>query len=78
MRSVPEDEDSLGFEGVLSLDDMLNGVFAVVVDLSPHVIDEEGLSEVIFIVSEGHGLEVEGHQGAALNISNHVLASGGV
>lgn len=75
---MPEDEDSLGLESVFSLDDVLDGELAVVVDFSPHVVDEEGLGEVIFIVSEGHGLEVEGHQSTALNVSNHILASGRV
>ena len=48
---------------------MLNGVLTVVSDLSPHIVDEEGLSEVVFIVGEGHGLEVKGHHGAGLNIA---------
>ena len=67
--SVPEDEDSLGLEDILCLNQVLNGVLAVVGDLGPQVVDEEGLGEVVFIVGEGHGLEVEGHQGAGLNIA---------
>lgn len=75
---MPENEDSLALEGVLSLDDVLYAELAVVVDLSPHVVDQEGLSEVVFIVGEGHGLEVQGHGGATLNVADHVLAHGGV
>jgi hypothetical protein len=77
-RSVPENEDSLGLEGILSLDEMLNGVLAIVSHLSPEVVHEEGLREVVFIVGERHGLEVEGHHSAGLNIAELIAASRGV
>ena len=67
--SVPEDEDSLGLEDIFCLNQVLNGVLAVVGDFGPQVVDEEGLGEVVFIVGEGHGFEVEGHEGAGLNIA---------
>ena len=55
---MPENEDSLGLECVLSLDEMLNSVLSVVCHLSPEVVNEEWLSEVVFIVGERHSLEV--------------------
>lgn len=75
---MPKNEDSLGLESVLGLDQVLNEVLSVVGNLRPHIIDEEGLSEVVFIVGEWHGLEVHGHQGSALDIADLVLAGGGV
>ena len=75
---MPEDEDSLGLEDIFCLNQVLNGVLTVVSDLSPQVVDEEGLGEVVFIVGERHGLEVEGHQGAGLNIAKLEAPGGGV
>jgi len=49
-----------------------------VVYLSPQVIDHERLCEVVLIIGEGHCLEVESHHGAALNVSELVLAGGRV
>ena len=72
---MPENEDSLGLECVLSLDEMLNSVLSVVCHLSPEIVDEEGLSEVVFIVGERHCLEVEGHHCAGLNITELVASS---
>ena len=48
--SVPENEDSLGLEGILSLDNVFNVIFTIVVNFSPHVVYHEWLSEVVFIV----------------------------
>jgi hypothetical protein len=73
--SVPEDEDGLGPEGIFSLDDVLGEVLSLVGDLSPHVVDEEWLREIVFVVGVGHRLEVEGHGGAALDITDLVAAS---
>mmetsp|Transcript_18193 Transcript_18193/g.21422 ORF Transcript_18193/g.21422 Transcript_18193/m.21422 type:complete len:315 (-) Transcript_18193:21-965(-) len=73
--SVPEDEDSLAAEGVFGLDDALGEVLAVVADLGPHVVDEEGLREVEFIVRVRHRLEVQGHGRAALDIADLEAAS---
>ena len=77
-RSVPENEDSLGLECVLSLDEMLNSVLSVVCHLSPEVVHEERLGEVVFIVGERHCLEVESHHSAGLNITELVASSRGV
>ena len=63
---MPDHEDSLGLEGVLSSDEMFSEVFSIVAHFSPHVIDHEGLSEVVLVVGEGHGLEVKGHGGSTL------------
>jgi len=75
---VPENEDSLGLECVLRLDEMLNVVLSVVGHLSPEVVHEEGLREVVFIVRERHGLEVQGHHSARLNITELVATGRGV
>ena len=75
---MPENEDSLGLECVLRLDEMLNSVLSVVGHLSPEVVHQEGLCEVVFIVRERHGLEVEGHHSAGLNIAELVATSRGV
>ena len=56
--SVPYDEYSLGLERFLCLDEMFDPEFAVMRDFSPHVIYHEWFREVVFIVSEGHCLEV--------------------
>jgi hypothetical protein len=76
--SVPQNEDSLGLESVLGLDNVFNEVLSVMGNLCPHVIDEEGLGEVVFIVREGHGLEVKGHHSTALYIAKLVAAGCGV
>ena len=68
--SVPKNEDPLASKGVLGLDDLLSEVFAVVADLGPHVVDEERLSEVEFVVRVRHGLEVQSHGSTALDITN--------
>jgi len=69
---VPEDEDSLCLQGVFSLDDVLREVLSFVRNLSPHIVDEERLREVVFVVGVRHRLEVQGHGGAALDITNLV------
>ena len=54
---------------------MLNGILSVVSNFSPHIVDEERLGEIVFIVGEGHGLKVKGHHGTALNIAKLVATS---
>ena len=76
--SVPEHEDPLGFESVLSLHNVLSEVLTVVRDLSPHVVYEEGLGEEIFVVGVGHCLEVKGHGSTALDITDLEAAGGRV
>lgn len=75
---MPEDEDTLGLEGILGLDHVLSEVLAVVANLSPHVVDQEGLGEVVFVVRVRHGLEVQSHSCTALNITDLVAARGRV
>lgn len=55
---MPEDKDFLGLEGLLRLDEVLGEVFAVMGDLSPHIVDKEWLTEVVFVVRVRHSLEV--------------------
>ena len=76
--SVPENKDLLALQSLLSLMDMLSEILAVVRDLGPHVVDEEGLGEVIFVIRVWHRLEVEGHRSTALNVSNLEPACRGV
>ena len=75
---MPGDKDSLRFEDVFCLDQVLREVFSVVADFSPHVVDEEWLAEVEFVVGVGHGLEVERHHRARLHISEFVATHGRV
>jgi len=75
---VPQNENSLAPEGVLSLDDVLGKVLAIVADFSPHVVDEEWLREVEFVVRVRHGLEVQRHGGTTLDIADLVAACGSV
>lgn len=75
---MPDDEDSLGLKGFLGSDEVFGEVFSVLADFGPHVVDEEGLGEVVLVVGEGHGLEVESHGGSALEISEFVHTGGGV
>jgi len=77
-RSVPDDEDSLGLKDILSSSEVFGEVFSVVADFSPHVVDHEGFGEVVLVVRERHGLEVESHGGSALEITELVSAGGSV
>lgn len=76
--SVPEDEDTLALEGLLGLDHVFSEVLSIVADLGPHVVDEEWLSEVVFVVGVGHRLEVKSHGCTALNITDLEATSGRV
>lgn len=57
---------------------MLDKEFSVVTDLGPHVIDQEGFCEVVLIIWEGHGFEMESHCSSTFDIAKLVLASWGV
>ena len=57
---------------------MFNKELSIVSDFGPHIISEVRLGEVVFIVCEGHGLEVQGHHCTRFNIAKLVAASGGV
>ena len=74
--SVPGDKDSLGFEDVFGLDQVFREVFSIVANFGPHIVDKEWLAEVEFVVRVGHGLEVEGHHRARLNIAEFVATDG--
>ena len=76
--SVPENEDFFALEDVFVVDDLFSEDISVVRDLSPHVIDKEWLSEIVFVVWVWHSLKVKSHHGSWLNISDLVAASGGV
>jgi len=76
--SVPDNKNTLSLEGILCLHDLLGKVLSVVGNLSPHVINQEGLREVVFVVGEGHSLEVEGHHGAGFDIAELEATSRGV
>ena len=71
---MPGDENPLGFEDVLSLEQMLDRVVPFMRDFGPHIVHHERLSEVVFIVREGHRLEVESHKSSAFDVSNLVIA----
>ena len=73
--SVPDDKDFLALERVLSLVDVLGEVLAIMGHFGPHVIDEEWLREVVFVIRIRHRLEVERHGGTALDIANLVLSN---
>lgn len=75
---MPDDEDSLGLKDIFSFGDVFGEVFSVVADFSPHVVDHEGFGEVVLVVGERHGLEVESHGGSALEITELVSAGSAV
>ena len=75
---MPKNEDVLGLEVLLSLDDVLDVVLTVVLDFGPHVVNHEWLRKVKLVVGVGHGLEVDGHGGTRLNVANLVHARGAV
>lgn len=74
-RSVPDDEDVLALEDFLGLHDVLGKVFAVVADFSPHVVDVEGLGEVVSVVAKWHSLEVERHGSTAFEVTEFKVAN---
>ena len=47
---MPENEDFFALEDVFVVDDLFSEDISVVRDLSPHVIDKEWLSEIVFVV----------------------------
>ena len=48
--SVPKNEDRFGLEVFFSLNDVLDMVFTIVANLSPHIIYHEGFCEVELVV----------------------------
>jgi len=55
---VPHHEDTLALENFFCLNDRLGEVFAVVADLSPHVVNVERFGKVVSVVAKWHCLEV--------------------
>ena len=72
---MPQDEDALSFEDFFCLDDVLREVLSLMLDLSPHVVDHERLREVEFVIRKRHCLEVQGHSGTTLEVTELVSAS---
>lgn len=54
---MPWDEDSLGLESVLRLDNGLGENLSVMADISVHIIDKEWLSKVVLVIGEWHCFE---------------------
>ena len=75
---MPWDEGSLGLEGVLSFADSLGENLSVVGNFGIHIVNQEWLSECIFVISVWHGLEVKSHHGSGFNITEFVHTSGSV
>ena len=75
---MPWNEDSLGLEDILGLDNGLGEGLSVVDNLSVHIIDKIWLGEVVLAVGVWHCLEVQGHHGTRFNISELVHTSGSV
>lgn len=75
---MPGYKDSLCFENLFSLDNMLFVEVSFMSDLSSHVINQEWLTHIVLVVSIWHCLEVDCHQCSSLNISKFVMPSCGV
>lgn len=75
---MPGDKDVFGSQGVFSLDKGLGEYLSVMANLSIHIVDQEWLSEVVFVVREWHSLKVKSHGSSALNITEFVHTSGSV
>ena len=48
--SVPENKDFFALENIFVADDLFSEYISIVRNLSPHVIDKEWLSIVVFVV----------------------------
>ena len=75
---MPWNENSLGLQNILCLQDGFSEYFTVVGDLGVHIIDQEWLSEVIFVVRVWHGFVMKGHHSSRIDISELVHTGGGV
>jgi len=72
--SVPQHEDALGLKVLLSFHNVLSEVLSIMRDFGPHVVDHEGLREVVLVVAERHSFEMQGHHGSALNVAKFIAA----
>jgi len=72
---VPHHEDTLALENFFCLNDRLGEVFAVVADLSPHVVNVERFGKVVSVVAKWHCLEVERHRGTAFKVTKLEVAN---
>ena len=70
--SVPWNKDAFCLQSVLSSHNLFGEYVSIMRDNSLHIVDQEWLGEVIFVVRIWHGLEVEGHSGSTLNITEFV------
>jgi hypothetical protein len=75
---VPKDEDSLSFKVMLSLNNVLSKVLAIVANFCPHIVNHEWFSKVVLVVRERHCLKVECHHSAAFNITESELTCSSV
>ena len=75
---MPWNEDSLGSQSFLCFEDVLGEHLSVVGNLSVHIVDQEWLGEVVFVVGEWHGSEMKSHSGSAINVSEFVHTCGSV
>ena len=72
---MPDNKDFLALERVLGLVDVLREVLTIVRNLCPQVVDQEWFRKVVFVIRIRHGLEVERHGCAALDVPNLVLSN---
>ena len=72
---MPWNENCFGLEGILGSDDMLSPYFTIVWNMCLQVIDQEWLSETIFVVSIWHSSEIKSHCCSRFNITELVHTS---
>ena len=75
---MPQYENLLGFQMVLSLNDVLSEILAVMRNFCPHIVDHERFCKVVLVVAERHSLEVKSHHCSAFDVTEFVVACGSV
>lgn len=65
---MPRNKYSLRFEHIFRFDDHFSIEFPIMSNFSYHVIDIEWFTQVVFVVSIGHGSEMNSHHRSTLNI----------
>ena len=75
---MPDNIDWLTLENIFMIDDLLCANLTIMRYLSPHIIDQEWLCEVVFVVRVWHSLEVQGHSGSWFYITKFVATCSGV
>lgn len=71
---MPRHKHTLGLENIFCFHELFSPNFTFMGDMGAHIVDEEWLSEVILVVSERHGFEVQGHRSPTFNITNFIHA----